>query len=119
MAKGDQVMLEQLKIDYEAPTAKVYQDFASIAAQQDPEVIVLAESAGQRRTDLPSWVPDWSSILLPPAGYDGEEPIFGAGLKKDYSKPIVAGDALVVSGVPIDSIMRVGRHAMVGDSTVL
>lgn len=107
---GDDEIKRNTEVVYNG-LRNVYTRFAAVVARQNLDVLLFSQKAGTE-TELPSWVPDWSSahLEIPCAYSDLATPIFSAGGNTADQPPIVdvLQGSLVVHGYLVDRIDRVG-----------
>ncbi|KAK3368710.1 heterokaryon incompatibility protein-domain-containing protein [Podospora didyma] len=117
--EGDPVS-DRLAVDYDLSPAAVFTDFTRLlyqTATPSPPIDTLFLSQADTKviTDLPSWVPDWSSHIAIPHGYRrGCYPEFNAGGTKlgTPEMDFVGPNILKIQAVPLSEITDVGTHYM-------
>ncbi|KAL8284591.1 hypothetical protein RB600_009146 [Gaeumannomyces tritici] len=110
--------------DYKKPLATVYTEATAACIAHDKNLRVLYHvPSHQRRKDLPSWVPDWST-----SGYGGYGAEQGLRFPKCYYFPSaggagpshwrfssIASPSLSARGKIVGSISELGRRLLVGN----
>ncbi|KAF7547051.1 hypothetical protein G7046_g9130 [Stylonectria norvegica] len=115
MGLAETQSLSEVNVRY-GDTRRVFIEFAGLLARHNMDAILFSQFP-KRVSGLPSWVPDWSMDLKIPHGYETlTEPVFSAGevLREPPRVDIEAG-RLVVQGVVVDRIVRVGKRTMQKD----
>jgi hypothetical protein len=107
----------KIVVDYTNSEEEVYTHFAAMAVETDPDTVLFSQP-DKSITNLPSWVPDWSSYLQYPSGYLNGEPLFKAGGCISDKKPVRNGRTLLMPGIIVDTIQSVGENWMTGKSDV-
>lgn len=100
--------------------AEVYTEFAGILLMEKPDIISLSQHP-KCVSGLPSWVPDWSSNLYTPRGYqDLTKPVFKAiGVSGPTQGHFdLAQKSVTLPGAVFDKVLRVGKRFMVEDENL-
>jgi hypothetical protein len=107
----------ELVIDYQKPVQQVYTDLVKFQVRKHESLdIICASKHPKKQPGLPSWVPDWSNMrekaagVLPSFGHDPY--VYRAsGNSKPNARFVRDGQALGVSGVLFDTIVKIGGWA--------
>ncbi|KAL2125554.1 hypothetical protein VTJ04DRAFT_1919 [Mycothermus thermophilus] len=114
--------IRRVAVDYNLPPQQVFIDLAGAIATDDPDVLLFSQHDGcpERLSNLPSWVPDWSSQLALPHSYlTTATPHFTAGLAlSEEEDPWIGASATHVDGAILmiagrrlgSAIGRVGKY---------
>ncbi|KAF3352407.1 hypothetical protein VDGD_02275 [Verticillium dahliae] len=91
----------------------VYTDFAGLMAARSTDLLLYSQFP-KMLAGLPSWVPDWSAKLRVPHGYmELGQPVFSAGGTGGATPRVdPASGCLVVEGVMVDHISRIGTRQL-------
>lgn len=98
--------------DYVKSWENWYTDFAEHVIRSDIGLEILSQChfRNDRDTNIPSWVPDWSSSATIPFQMNHPSRIFNAGgLNKAIQETSVVGGKLLVSGYIFDKICSLGN----------
>ncbi|CAM1510642.1 Fc.00g009770.m01.CDS01 [Cosmosporella sp. VM-42] len=97
-------------------TELVYTEVAALLAVENLDTLLFSQFP-KKLANLPSWVPDWSMDLKTPHGYEKlTEPVFKAGgMIREQPRADIESKALIVQGVIVDKIVRVGHRGIYQD----
>jgi hypothetical protein len=106
---------EILAANYDETGSETFKRYAGYMIRWGDGVKVLYSAAhGRERTDMPSWVPNWSAKDVPfrtlaPKNDGGVNPWYCAATGEEaYMRLSTVDDRLIVRGIVVDTITKVG-----------
>lgn len=109
--------VQRVVVDYEKPVSQVFLELVQAIVPEHTDIILFSQNSAKNVElfDTPSWVPDWSSSIQNPHGYQqSSRPLFSAGISDKQGSLTIPrmittqGRVLTIYGRRVDIIERIG-----------